>query len=78
MIAKKTSKTKVIKKQKSITPQVLGPKDKTPAPFVMDGTRHPEISQMQNVYYSHEIIKKARKAFDLQRLKSEKKKDEIV
>ncbi len=76
MANKKSTKIKEHKKtkKKSLTPEVLSPKTKLPVQPTMDGTRHTEISDMQTVGYSSEIIQEAREAFNLDRLKKEKEK----
>ena len=54
-----------------ITPEVLPPQASSPSSaFTMDGTSHVEISGMQNIYYSKEIIEETRAAFSIDRLKS--------
>jgi hypothetical protein len=72
MTVKKTSKTKVVKKQKLITPVVVEPKDKKPPLFATDNTGVTDFN-IQNINYATEIIPAARKAFNTKRLKQEKK-----
>jgi hypothetical protein len=62
---KKSQKTKVK------VPEVMD--QGAPVP-VMDGTAHTQISVMQNVKYSEEIIQEARRVFNLERLEGEKSK----
>ena len=68
-------KSKKVKKKKTnskaIVPEIV---DTLPSEPVMDGTTHPEISIMQNKDYASEIIRGAQEAFNLKRLKQEKKK----
>jgi hypothetical protein len=65
------SKIKPVKKVTSITPEVLPPDEPNlPQQFAMDGTSHVEISVMQNIYYSKEIIEETRAAFSINRLKN--------
>jgi hypothetical protein len=73
MMAKPKSK-KVKKKNinsKAKVPEVL---DKLPPGPAMDSTSHTEISLMQNRDYASEIIQGAQEAFNIERLKQEKKK----
>lgn len=56
---------------KPIKPEIV---DTLPPEPVMDGTSHTEISVMLNRDYASEIIQAAQEAFDLKRLKQEKKK----
>ena len=68
-------KSKKVKKKKTnskaIVPEIV---DTLPSEPVMDGTTHPEISIMQNVKYSQEIIRDARRVFNLEKLEVEKGK----
>ena len=54
-----------------LVPQVVSNDRKEPSVFTMDGTAHTEISVMQNIYYSKEIIEEARKAFNIEHLKNQ-------
>lgn len=47
---------------------VVSDKPRSPDPFTMDGTSHSEISIMLNDKYSQQIIKRAKKAFNLSKL----------
>jgi hypothetical protein len=63
--------TKKKAKKVPVTPEVLSPQASSPpAAFTMDGTSHVEISEMQNIYYSKEIIEETRNAFSIDRLKT--------
>ena len=70
------AKTKALKAKKKLakkaplTPEVLPSAVASPQTLVMDGTSHVEISGMQNIYYSKEIIEETRAAFSIDRLKS--------
>ena len=70
MAKKPTQAKKEQIKEGSLTPEVLPPVETiSPETFVMDGTSHVEISAMQNIYYSKEIIKEVQDAFSIDRLK---------
>ena len=70
-MATKKGKVKAAKQKEStpVTPEVLSPGDQVPQHFAMDGTAHVEISRMQNIYYSKEIIEETRAAFNIDRLR---------
>jgi len=77
-VAEKKKTKKTPKKQKVVVPEVIDAKDQDPLALVSDGTAVTEISQMQNIRYSEEIIQDARNAFNieiLQKLKTEE--DEV-
>ena len=70
MAGKKTSQVKKDQgKEALLTPEVLPPQSSSPQALTMDGTSHVEISVMQNIYYSKEIIEETRAAFSIDRLK---------
>jgi len=60
MTKNRSTKIKAPKNKNLKVPEVLRPEDRIPATLSMDGTSHVEISQMQNVYYSKEIIEETR------------------
>jgi len=70
-MAKKGRKTKKdIQKKAALTPEVLpSTAERTSQPFAMDGTSHVEISTMQNIYYSKEIIEETRATFSIERMR---------
>lgn len=72
MVMAKKSRAPIKKAKKvAVTPEVLPPQASSPPPqFTTDGTSHAEISVMQNIYYSKEIIEETRAAFSIDRLKS--------
>ena len=57
-------------KKTSKVPVVMSSRANLSQPLAMDGTSHVEISVMQNIYYSKEIIEETRAAFSIERLKS--------
>ena len=57
-------------KKAPLTPEVLPSAVASPQTLAMDGTSHVEISDMQNIYYSKEIIEQTRAAFSIERLKA--------
>lgn len=63
-------------KANPLVPKVIESSERIPVSFGMDGTSHVEISVMQNINYSSEIIPKARAAFNLNKLTELEKKDE--
>ena len=71
MAKKPTQAKKEQIKEGSLTPEVLPPVEtKSPQKLAMDGTSHVEISVMQNIHYSKEIIEQTRAAFSIERLKA--------
>jgi hypothetical protein len=70
MTKKISSKTKAPKNKKPKVPKVLPPQSSSSQALTMDGTRHTEISFMQNIYYSKEIIEKTRDEFSIERLRA--------
>jgi len=79
MVAKKkVPRKKKIKKAKAkaLIPEIVKSDEMVPVRLAVDGTSHEEISIMQNVRYSQEIIQEARNVFSLDKLDEEKKKGE--
>ena len=72
------SSDKQPEKSKAVVPQVVSKDEKVPSTFTMDGTAHTEISVMQNVYYSQQIIEEARKAFDIAKLRNQKSNESFL
>jgi hypothetical protein len=64
------SKGKHPEKSKVVMPKVGSNDERPSSSITMDGTAHIEISSMQNIYYSKEIIEDARKAFNIERLRN--------
>ena len=61
-------------KTKALAPEVVESGEEYPLALTMDGTAHTEISTMQNIEYSRQIIQGARTVFNLARLRELKEK----